>query len=265
MMLAYFPDLRAHAGERPAHNRRLVAFLLALLIEGLLVLVLLTLNQRATDPKKAERAPLSFQLIPASEKGGGSPAPKPVPAPRAEPQPPKPETRVDVTPVPVPPPIPTPTEPKPMPPTKDLFPDLVRLDKDTLSAADIGAIPSAPGSANNGRGKDSVAAYGPGAGPGGEPLYNAEWVREPTRAELAYYLPPIRESGWALIACKTVPGNRVDNCRTMGESPLGSGLSRGFRQAAWQFRVYPPRIGGKPIIGAWVRIYYELTVTPAKR
>lgn len=259
MMLASF-SLRARR-ERSPLRRRLLALLLAFIIEGLLVIVLLTLNSRQDVPDKVERAPLSFQLIPAPEKGGGSPAPKPAPAKPAKPKA-NPE-RVDVTEVPAPPTAPPP--PQPAPPKKDLFPDLVRVDKDTLSSADIGKIAPSRTEGGGGSGKDSVAAYGPGAGPGGEPLYNAEWVREPTQAELAFYLPPIRESGWALIACKTVPGNRVDNCRTMGESPLGSGLSRGFRQAAWQFRVYPPRIGGKPQIGAWVRIYYQLTVTKAKQ
>lgn len=254
-------SFRSRAGrDRSSFRRRFFALLLAILVEGLLVVVLLTLNARQNAPEKLDRDPLSFQLIPAPEKGGGNPAPEPSRAARGKPQP----KSVVEAPAPLPPVVPPP-QPAP-PPKADPFPDLVRVDKDTLASADIGRIaPSrTQGADGPNAGKDSAAAYGPGAGPGGEPLYNAEWVREPTKAELAFYLPPIKESGWALIACKTVPGNRVDNCRTMGESPLGSGLSRGFREAAWQFRVYPPRIGGKPIIGAWVRIYYQLTVTKAK-
>ena len=86
-------------------------------------------------------------------------------------------------------------------------------------------------------------------------LYNAEWVREPSDAELRTYLPRAVDSGsWALIACQTIAHNQVENCAQLGESPRGSGLSKAMRLAAWQFRVRPPRIDGKPMVGAWVRI-----------
>lgn len=251
-------SFQTHADrERTPLRRRLGGILFALLIELLLVILLLTLNNRQPEPKKLG-PPLSFQLIPAPEKGGGEKAAKEAPAKRSKPAP----SKTEVNSSPVPPIVPPPPQTVP-PPKADPFPDLVRVDKDTLAASDISKIPSTRAE-GNGSGKDSVAAYGPGQGPGGQPLYNAEWVREPTQAELAFYLPKVSESGWALIACKTAPDNRVENCRTMGESPLGSGLSRGFREAAWQFRVYPPRVGGKKLIGAWVRIYYQLTVTVKK-
>lgn len=238
--------------ERTPLRRRIGGILFALLVELLLVIALLSLNRFNPEPQKVA-PPLSFELIPAPEKGGGEKAAKAAPANKSEPAPSKSDVMTVPKPV-VPPPVPV------APPKKDLFPDLVRVDRDTLTSGDIGKIPSTAREGGD-SGKDSVAAYGPGQGPGGQPLYNAEWVREPTQAELAFYLPPIKESGWALIACRTAPDNRVENCRTLGESPLGSGLSRGFRQAAWQFRVYPPRVGGKKLIGAWVRIYYQLSVT----
>ena len=98
------------------------------------------------------------------------------------------------------------------------------------------------------------------------PLYRAEWYREPSNAELNGYvkaMPP--GGGWALIACKTVANYHVENCQSMGESPLGSGLGRDMRLAAWQFLVRPPRHGGKPLIGSWVSIRIDFHVTVAKR
>jgi protein TonB len=96
-----------------------------------------------------------------------------------------------------------------------------------------------------------------GTAPGGEKLYNAQWHRRPTNAELTTYLPPNMQNGWGMVACRTVADYRVEDCREVGQSPAGSGLSRAVRLAAWQFRVRPPRIGGKPLVGEWVRIRIE--------
>ncbi len=158
---------------------------------------------------------------------------------------------------------------KPPPPTKTLPPPIVQmpipgilnLSSEDFAATDIGKIHSSSADSGNGKadsGADSAAAYGPGEGPGGKRLFNAEWFREPTRAEMAFYMPGGLTEGWGLIACQTIPRNHVENCQVLGESP-GSGIGRGMRQAAWQFLVIPPRINGKRQIGAWVRIRFDIT------
>ena len=141
------------------------------------------------------------------------------------------------------------------------------FDKQLFEAIDITKLPnhraeqsaSADSSASSSPG-DSTAAYGPGQGPGGQTLYNAEWQREPTHAEIAYYLPNGAPQGaWAVIACRTIANYRVEDCQELGDSPPGLRLAGAIRQAAWQFRVRPPRIDGKPQVGAWVRIRIDFS------
>lgn len=93
-----------------------------------------------------------------------------------------------------------------------------------------------------------------GTAPNGEPLYAAAWYREPYPDELRGYLSTAQGPGWALIACRTVPDFRVEDCVGLNEFPDGSNILRSVLAAAYQFRVRPPRHGGKLLWGAWVRI-----------
>jgi len=165
--------------------------------------------------------------------------------------------RATVTePVPHPVPSPSPSPTPSIPPLK-----LINLSRADMAAADISKM-GKPDNASSGKlaAGDSSAAYGPGEGPGGAKLYNAEWYREPSHAELAGYMTRDAPPGsWAIIACKTADHFHVEDCVQLGESPMGSGLSRSLRQAAWQFLVRPPRLDGKPMIGAWVRIRFDFT------
>ena len=88
-------------------------------------------------------------------------------------------------------------------------------------------------------------------------LSGADWARNPTDTELAGYLPRNAPEGWGLIACRTIADHRVEDCVELDNYPAGSHLASAVRQAAWQFRVRPPRKNGQEMVGAWVRIRIE--------
>ena len=131
----------------------------------------------------------------------------------------------------------------------------LEMSHDEMAAGDIGKLPKA---ARGSGGADSEAV---GRAPNGEVLYAAEWARHPTDAELGGYLPHDAPDGYGLIACRTAAENRVEDCIELDQYPHGSHLASAVRQAAWQFRVRPPRKNGRALIGSWVQIridYYTV-------
>jgi protein TonB len=220
-------------GETPA-RRRLSGFGLALAINLLLVLALLTLGVR-TLPKPPAGG-IVVELIPQPDEAE-------VDASKQQPTPPKEPVRIRV---------PPPTPPK-LPVMANAPLPWLEVSRADMIAGDVSNMPKAAAGAG-----DSEEV---GRAPNGEVLYAAEWARRPTGAELGGYLPRNAPDGWGMIACKTIAGNRVDDCIELGQSPLGSRLASAVRQAAWQFRVRPPRKNGRPMIGVWVRIRIDYETT----
>ena len=169
----------------------------------------------------------------------------------------KPKVRREAATKPVPPRPPHILLPKPAAPQNRPL-DLLVMTKEELAAADISKLGKAGTGAASEHSDDSEEV---GRGPHGEVLYAAEWAREPTDAELGGYLPRNAPAGYGLIACKTLPQNRVDDCVELENYPRGSHLASAVRQAAWQFRVRPPRKNGREMIGEWVRIRIEYSRT----
>lgn len=205
-----------------------------------MLFVLLGIGAMRSGPPLKPSDALVVDLIREASRAG-SPSPKPVTVRERQPRP-----------VPPRPPV---ILPKPAaPPNRPL--DLLVLSREEMAAADISKLGTAAGrgvavaEAND----DSPVV---GRGPRGETLYAAEWAREPTDTELRGYLPQNAPDGYGLIACKTAPQNRVEECVELGQSPRGSRLASAVRQAAWQFRVRPPRKNGRPLIGEWVQIRIE--------
>ena len=211
---------------------------LTLLAELLFLLVLLSLNPSLL-PKP--NAPAEPTLIDLQAEAAPTPTPRPKAKPKATTAP---AARR---------PVPLPRQPRP----RIALPSFVPMSATDLAAADISKLGS---HAATGEASASASSSGPGEGPGGAHLYNAEWYVEPSNAQLATYLPGAVDGGsWAEVACKTRDHFHVENCQSLGESPLGSGLARAMRLAAWQFLVRPPNIDGKPLVGSWVRIHISFT------
>ena len=234
------PRLREGAG----------GLLFALVLNALPLFALLTLGVQPVVKLPDLRLPVTFEMAPAPEA-----AKKEVKAQKSEekqeeraeaPEEPQPKVR---PPEPVEKPVEKPIVqlPSPLP--------FLEMNGEQMASADIGAMPKKSASAGSAGRGDSAAVAGPGEGPGGVQLFEAEWYRRPSGAELATYVPAnAPPSGWGLVACKTIDNYHVENCQALGESPLGSGFARAVREAAWQFLVMPPRVNGKPMVGSWVRI-----------
>ena len=237
------------ARDRPSPRRRAISFALAIAIEILLILAFFTLDFRPKRPEFEGGTISTFDLAASEEATDASKAQQPAPA--------------------------TPKPPRPLPPTikpKIVLPerplDLLPLSREEMQAADIAKL------GTNAAGAELAQGNAPGGSvpgdservgtaPNGEPLYAAEWYREPTNQQLSTYMPKTMPDGggWGLIACRTIDRYHVDDCVELGQSPPGSHLAGAVRQAAWQFLVRPPRVGGKVLVGTWVRIHIDYTVS----
>jgi protein TonB len=151
----------------------------------------------------------------------------------------------------------TPEQPKPPAQQVDTTPlNMMYVSSDVFRASDISKIHSTPNTSAPAAMADADESVG--VGPDGARLYDAEWYRLPTDAEIDPYLPKNAHSGYGMIICKTAAEYHVEDCRELDEEPMGSGLARSMRLASWQFRVRPKRLGGRSLIGTWVRIRFDL-------
>ena len=256
-----------HIDDRPLSDRirdglgrRMVGILAALVLEGLIILLLLTLSATMGSNQPPSTALASFDFSPPQP-----PAPDEEPVKASQtPEPPKNAATA----------APREASQEAVSPQNPALPQIAAPDRPAppviINPRPQETAPKAEPSAEKPKAKavirgdmtgpaDTVGRPGDsarveGSGPNGEPLYAAAWYREPYPDELAGYLSTASGPGWALIACRTVPNYKVEDCVPVAEYPRGAGLSRAVLAAAWQFRVRPPRIGGTSKVGEWVRI-----------
>lgn len=228
---------------------RFKGLLLTVLVEALFVLVVLTLGASVTEPERrfVSLTSVSFSAAsPSKDPPAKTTRATPDPAQAAQSAParansPQAETHPQQV---APPPV---------------MPRLIQLAPADMAAANIAALPrpsqpvAGPRLPGMGPPDTAIAAKDTprvgGSGPNGEPLYAASWYREPYDDELRGYLSTASGPGWGLIACRTVPDYRVEDCFAIDEYPNGSNIARAVLAAAWQFRVRPPRLGGQVKVG----------------
>jgi len=226
-------------------RRRLTSVVVAILMNVLLLIMLLEISPSMPGTRNGQGRTLTFNVSENQQKQGASkPKAQAAKATRAH---------ATAKPVELKPTVEPPTLP---PRTHTTF---IELSHDEFASTDVSQLPSQ--AAASGAGKGEGAGEGDtdlagGSGPHGEPLYSAAWYREPTDAELGPYLAKTRaqEGNYGEIACKTVARYHVEDCVALNDSPPGTHISRELQDAAFQFLVRPPRVGGKSLVGAWVRI-----------
>ena len=229
-------------------GRRATGIVVALALELLLLLALLSLGVSVTPPGE-----LQITEVDLSAQDYAQPAPE-------EPEPTNDRPRPDAQATPQPNEVPTTVfQPAPAPAAVIPLPEAPRAPEPVESPAPVrpGVVLGPPQGPPNTGSPATGDSQRVGTAPNGEPLYAARWYREPGE-EIAGYLSTA-SPGWGLIACRTVPNFYVTDCVPLGETP-GSMLNRAMLAASGQFRVRPPRLGGKVLVGSWVRIRIDYTV-----
>lgn len=239
-------------------KRRGIGFFIALLLEAIIIIAILSLSMRAGGPAAGTRGLSTFSLEAEADSASS--------ADKSETKTPVVKEQKTILTPPIPKPLLPPVNPIKAPPPS---PDFIKVNKSEFDAMDLSKLPASGGAGsgdNKGGGQASKGMMGPGLGPGGAQLYPVAWLREPYDSELGPYLAAIKRippGASADIACRMAEFNRVENCQIIGETPRGTGLAQALRKAAWQFLVKPPRIDNKPQLGVWVRIRFDFGVKVA--
>jgi protein TonB len=261
------PDTSLIERIRTGLGRRTLGLLLALLIELLLLLMLLSLGPGEQAGEEERRitvvnfnAEKAAQIAPAADSPAPEPraeqpapqrAPEPQPAQAARPQPQAPAQPPPSQPPPVTPPL---SRPNPVPTPPAASPPAAAPPSPGRPSGPARPVYGPPNPNAGGGGGGSLDTERVGTAPNGEPLYAAAWHTRPRPDQLRGYLATANGPGWGLIACRTAPGFRVEDCVALDEYPAGSQINRAVLAAAWEFKVRPPRIGGRSLVGSWVRI-----------
>lgn len=250
---------------QPSSDRRRAVSLALTIAAHILIAFLLWRLAPALDPPAEPGRSLTVNMLPVGDnnstatKSAKAPARAAQASRRTAPEPPAaPKPPAEDTPVP--------------PPVTTTFPGYLVLTKNDFAASDVGKMPSRRSGGSAGQqvvatDSQSDAVSGettPVAGKtgNGESFYNGYPYDGFAGSQLGPYLPKNMPSGsWGQVLCRMAEHDRITDCVQYGDKSPGLGLARALRQASWQFRVRPPRINGKPLVGSLIRIRLDYTVT----
>jgi periplasmic protein TonB len=227
-------------------GRRATGLAVALALELLLLLALLSLSQSVPPPAE----PLLTE-VDLSAQDYADPAPE-EPEHETDQPPPDASATPSETPTPTLQPAPAPAAVIPLP-QAPAVPPPIESPAPARPEVRLGPVQGPPNRAP----RSSSDSERVGTAPNGEPLYAARWYREPGE-EFRGFLSAA-SPGWGLMACRTVPNYYVTDCIPLGETP-GSMLNRSMLAGSGQLRVRPPQLGGRLLVGSWVRIRIDYTV-----
>jgi TonB family protein len=102
------------------------------------------------------------------------------------------------------------------------------------------------------------------ASPAPAQVTNPDWEKIPNGDDFAARFPPqaleAGKGGRADIECKVAAEGFLKNCRVVSETPKGEGFGNAALAMAWDFKMKPQSVDGKPVEGASVHIPIRFTV-----
>lgn len=220
-----------------------MAIALALAIEVLLLLALLSLGLSSEPEPKPQVTEVTLSAEEIAEAAPEEPQPK-----KSTPQQSVPQPVQTPAPVPVTEPVPVTIIPRPQAPVAP--PPAAR----PAPPAPVDGPVYGPPDTGGPRSTDSERV---GTAPDGSPLYAAQWYRRPGK-EFDGFLSEA-SPGYGLMACRTIADFYVTDCVALSETP-GSRLTRSMLAGSGVLRVRPPRLGGRSLVGSWVRIRIDYTI-----
>ena len=148
-------------------RRRGLGLTIALLLEVIIILAILSLSMRATGPAVGTRGLSTFSLEAESASS----------AQKSDTQTPVTKTQKSTATPPIPKPLLPPVNPVKAPPPN---PDFIKVSKSDFDAMDLSKLPpsgSTGAGEGKGNGQGAKGMMGPGLGPGGAQLYPVAWLR----------------------------------------------------------------------------------------